>query len=46
MYNALTFLVYGTDTPDSPASGRLDRVGYIAPKLEWTVRQEAYAAGA
>ena len=46
MYNALTFLVYGTDTPDAPASGRLDRVGYIAPKLEWTVRQEAYAAGA
>ncbi len=46
VYNALQFLVYGTDTPDTPASGRLDRVGYIAPKLEWTVRQEAYAAGA
>jgi lipopolysaccharide transport system ATP-binding protein len=46
VYNALQFLVYGTETPDAPASGRLDRVGYIAPKLEWTVRQEAYAAGA
>jgi lipopolysaccharide transport system ATP-binding protein len=46
VYNALQFLVFGTDTPDAPASGRLDRVGYIAPKLEWTVRQEAYAAGA
>jgi hypothetical protein len=46
VYNALQFLVYGTDMPDAPASGRLDRVGYIAPKLEWTVRQEAYAAGA
>ncbi len=46
MYNALTFLAYGTETPDAPASGRLDRVGYISPKLEWTVRQEAYVAGA
>jgi lipopolysaccharide transport system ATP-binding protein len=46
VYNALQFLVYGTDMPDAPVSGRLDRVGYIAPKLEWTVRQEAYAAGA
>jgi lipopolysaccharide transport system ATP-binding protein len=46
VYNALQFLVYGTDMPDAPASGRLDRVGYIAPKLEWTVRQEIYAAGA
>ena len=45
-YNALQFLVYGTDMPDAPASGRLDRVGFIAPRLEWTVRQEAYAAGA
>jgi lipopolysaccharide transport system ATP-binding protein len=44
-YNALQFLVYGTDLPDAPA-GRLDRVGFIAPRLEWTVRQEAYAAGA
>jgi lipopolysaccharide transport system ATP-binding protein len=46
MYNALTFLVYGTDTPEATASGRLDRVGFIAPRLEWTVRQEVYAAGA
>jgi lipopolysaccharide transport system ATP-binding protein len=46
IYNALSFLVYGTETPDAPASGRLDRVGFIAPRLEWTVRQEAYAAGA
>jgi lipopolysaccharide transport system ATP-binding protein len=46
VYNALQFLVFGTDVPDASASGRLDRVGYIAPKLEWTVRQEAYAAGA
>jgi lipopolysaccharide transport system ATP-binding protein len=45
-YNALQFLVYGTDLPDAPASGRLDRVGFIAPRLEWTVRPEAYAAGA
>jgi lipopolysaccharide transport system ATP-binding protein len=45
-YNALQFLVYGTDMPDAPASGRLDRVGFIAPRLEWTVRQEVYAAGA
>jgi lipopolysaccharide transport system ATP-binding protein len=46
VYNALQFLVYGTDVPDVPVSGRLDRVGFIAPRLEWTVRQEAYAAGA
>src|SRR5262245_8630563 len=46
MYNALSFLVYGTDTPETPTSGRLDRVGFIAPRLEWTVRQEVYAAGA
>ena len=46
MYNALSFLVYGTETPETPTSGRLDRVGFIAPRLEWTVRQEAYAAGA
>src|SRR5262245_51287285 len=46
VYNALQFLVYGTETPDTPASGRLDRVGFIAPRLEWTVRQEAYAPGA
>jgi lipopolysaccharide transport system ATP-binding protein len=46
IYNALSFLVFGTDTPDTPASGRLDRVGFIAPRLEWTVRQEAYAARA
>ena len=46
IYNALSFLVYGTETPDAPASGRLDRVGFIAPRLEWTVRQEAHAAGA
>jgi lipopolysaccharide transport system ATP-binding protein len=46
MHNALSFLVYGTETPDASASGRLDRVGYIAPKLEWIVRQETYAAGA
>jgi lipopolysaccharide transport system ATP-binding protein len=45
-YNALQFLVYGTDTPDAVAPGRLDRVGFIAPRLEWTVRQEAYAPGA
>jgi len=45
-YNALQFLVYGTDLPDASASGRLDRVGFIAPRLEWTVRQEAYVAGA
>jgi lipopolysaccharide transport system ATP-binding protein len=46
MYNALSFLVYGTDTPETPTSGRLDRVGFIAPRLEWTVRQDVYAAGA
>jgi lipopolysaccharide transport system ATP-binding protein len=44
-YNALQFLVYATDMPDAPA-GKLDRVGFIAPRLEWTVRQEAYASGA
>ena len=46
VYNALTFLVYGTETPDLPASGRLDRVGYIAPRLEWTVREEVTVARA
>jgi hypothetical protein len=46
-YNALQFLVFGTEAPDAALpSGRLDRVGFIAPRLEWTVRQEAYAAGA
>jgi lipopolysaccharide transport system ATP-binding protein len=46
-YNALQVLVFGTEAPDAALpSGRLDRVGFIAPRLEWTVRQEAYAAGA
>ena len=41
VYNALSFLVYSTARPDLPASGQLDRVGFIAPRLEWTVREEA-----
>ena len=44
VYNALQFLAYGTETPDMPASGRLDRVGFIAPRLEWTVREEVAVA--
>jgi lipopolysaccharide transport system ATP-binding protein len=40
VYNALSFLVYATETPDMAPSGRLDRVGYIAPRLEWVVREE------
>ena len=40
VYNALSFMVYATGQPDIPTSGRLDRVGVIAPRLEWTVREE------
>jgi lipopolysaccharide transport system ATP-binding protein len=40
IYNALSFLVYATELGELPSSGRLDRVGFIAPKLEWTVREE------
>jgi lipopolysaccharide transport system ATP-binding protein len=46
IYNALTFLVYSTEQPDMPASGRLDRVGFIAPRLEWIVREEVPVARA
>ena len=46
IYNALSFLVFSTEQPDMPTSGRLDRVGYIAPKLEWTVRAEVPVARA
>ncbi|HEY1303428.1 MAG TPA: polysaccharide ABC transporter ATP-binding protein [Vicinamibacterales bacterium] len=40
VYNALSFMVYATEQPDIPTSGRLDRVGVIAPRLDWTVREE------
>jgi hypothetical protein len=46
IYNALSFLVYSTEQPDMPASGRLDRVGFIAPRLEWIVREEVPVARA
>jgi lipopolysaccharide transport system ATP-binding protein len=44
VYNALSFLAYATDVPGSVTPRRLERVGVIAPKLEWTVRKEAPVA--
>jgi len=41
VYNALAFLAYGTEMPDTPASARrLEKVGVLAPRLEWIVRKE------
>jgi hypothetical protein len=41
VYNALSFIAYATQTPGAPSSGRLQRLGFIAPQLEWIVQREA-----
>ena len=41
IYNALSFLAYATQAPGAPSSGRLQRLGFIAPQLEWIVQKEA-----
>jgi lipopolysaccharide transport system ATP-binding protein len=41
VYNALSFLAYATDSPDAPPTARrLEKVGVLAPRLEWIVRKE------
>jgi homopolymeric O-antigen transport system ATP-binding protein len=40
-YNALTFIAFSTeDTTMLVSGGRLQKLGLIAPKLEWTVKAE------
>ena len=41
IYNALSFLAYATQAAGAPSSGRLQRLGFIAPQLEWIVQKEA-----
>jgi lipopolysaccharide transport system ATP-binding protein len=40
-YNALSFIAFSTEDTTVPVSGgRLQKLGLIAPKLEWTVKAE------
>src|SRR6185436_3551999 len=40
VYNALSFIAYATDEPAVTVPGRIRKTGLIAPRLDWTVRQE------
>jgi lipopolysaccharide transport system ATP-binding protein len=40
LYNALTFIAFSTEDRVLGVAGRLEKTGLIAPRLEWTVRQE------
>jgi hypothetical protein len=44
VYNALTFIAYATEGPTVTVPGRQNKSGLIAPRLEWTVRQEEASA--
>jgi homopolymeric O-antigen transport system ATP-binding protein len=44
IYNALSFLAFATDVPGTTTARRLEKVGVIAPRLEWTVRKEVPVA--
>ena len=40
-YNALSFIAFSAeDTIAQVSGGRLQKLGLIAPKLEWTVKAE------
>jgi hypothetical protein len=41
VYNALSFLAFATFAPDAPPTARrLEKVGVLAPRLDWIVRKE------
>ncbi len=40
VYNALTFIAFSTEDRTASPAGRLEKTGLIAPRLEWTVKQE------
>jgi lipopolysaccharide transport system ATP-binding protein len=44
VYNALSFIAYATEGRVAGQGGRLNKSGLIAPKLEWSVRQEEPSA--
>jgi lipopolysaccharide transport system ATP-binding protein len=44
VYNALTFIAYATEEPTVKAPGPVQRPGLIAPRLDWTIRQEEPSA--
>ena len=44
VYNALTFIAYATEEPTVTVPGRMQKTGLIAPRLDWTVRQEEASA--
>ena len=44
VYNALTFIAYATQEPTVTVPGRMQKSGLIAPRLDWTVRQEETSA--
>jgi lipopolysaccharide transport system ATP-binding protein len=44
VYNALSFIAYATDEPTVTVPGRIRKTGLIAPRLDWTVRQEEASA--
>ncbi len=40
VYNALTFIAFSTEDRTASPAGRLERTGLVAPRLQWTVKQE------
>ena len=40
LYNALTFLAFSSEDHADEVAGRIQKTGLIAPRLDWTVRQE------
>jgi lipopolysaccharide transport system ATP-binding protein len=40
VYNALSFIAFSTEDRVAGAAGRVEKNGLIAPRLDWTVRQE------
>jgi hypothetical protein len=47
VYNALSFIAYSTEEPAVPTvvvPGRRQKTGLIAPRLDWTVREEEPSA--
>ena len=40
VYNALTFIAFSTEDRVAGISGRVHKTGLIAPRLDWTVKQE------
>ena len=40
LYNALQFIAFSTEDRVTAMAGRIEKTGLIAPRLEWTVKQE------